>query len=46
MIVLFPLFGFGLTRIDFSVAYLWTFVALLLGTVGIVTLVWWLRRRG
>jgi MFS family permease len=46
MIVLFPLFGFGLTRIDFSVAYLWTFVALLLGSVGIVALVWALRRRG
>ena len=46
MIVLFPLFGFGLTRIDFSVAYLWTFVALLLGSVGIVALVWVLRRRG
>ncbi len=45
MIVLFPLFGFGLTRIDFSVAYLWTFVALLLGSVGIVVLVWALRRR-
>ena len=46
MIVLFPLFGFGLTRIDFSVAYLWTFVALLLGSVGIVALVWALRRKG
>lgn len=45
MIVLFPLFGFGLTRIDFSVAYLWTFVALLIGTVGIIALVWGLRRR-
>lgn len=45
MIVLFPLFGFGLTRIDYSVAYLWTFVALLLGSVGIVALVWALRRR-
>jgi MFS family permease len=45
MIVLFPLFGFGLTRIDFSVAYLWTFVALLLGSVGIVALVFALRRR-
>jgi MFS family permease len=45
MIVLFPLFGFGLTRIDFGVAYLWTFVALLVGSVGIVALVWWLKRR-
>ena len=43
MIVLFPLFGFGLTRIDFGVAYLWTFVALLVGSVGIVALVWGLR---
>jgi MFS family permease len=45
MIVLFPLFGFGLTRIDFGVAYLWTFVALLVGSVGIVALVWGLRKR-
>jgi MFS family permease len=45
MIVLFPLFGYGLTRIDFSVAYLWTFVALLFGSVGIVALVWVLQRR-
>ncbi len=45
MIVLFPLFGFGLTRIDFGVAYLWTFVALLVGSVGIVALVWGLKRR-
>jgi MFS family permease len=45
MIVLFPLFGFGLTRIDFSVAYLWTFVALLLGSGGIVALVWALQRQ-
>lgn len=45
MIVLFPLFGFGLNYIDFSLAYLWTFVALLLGSVGIVALVWGLKRR-
>ncbi len=45
MIVLFPLFGFGLTRIDFGVAYLWTFVALLVGALGIVALVRLLRRR-
>ncbi|HEX6544360.1 MAG TPA: MFS transporter [Ktedonobacterales bacterium] len=45
MIVLFPLFGLGLTHIDFSVAYWWTFVALLVGSVGIVALVWGLKRR-
>lgn len=45
MIVLFPLFGFGLTRIDFGVAYLWTFVALLVGSVGIVALVAYTARR-
>lgn len=45
MIVMFPLFGFGLTRIDFGLAYLWTFVALLVGTAGIVALVWGLKRR-
>jgi hypothetical protein len=46
MIVLFPLFGFGLTRIDYGSAYLWTFVALLAGTVGIAALVVTLKRRG
>ena len=45
MIVLFPLFGLGLTHIDFSQAYLWTFVALLLGSVGIVALVRGMQRR-
>ena len=44
MIVLFPLFR-GLTRIDFGVAYLWTFVALLVGSVEFVALVWGLKRR-
>jgi MFS family permease len=45
MIVLFPLFGFGLTYIDFSLAYLLAFVALLVGSGGIVALVWGMMRR-
>lgn len=39
MIVLFPLFGLGLTHIPYAVAYRWTLVALVAGTVGIAALV-------
>lgn len=44
MVVLFPLFGFGLTRIAYGSAYLWTFAALAAGCGGIGLLVWALRR--
>ncbi|HEU5440786.1 MAG TPA: MFS transporter [Ktedonobacterales bacterium] len=39
MIVLFPLFGLGLTHISYALAYRWTLVALVAGTVGIAALV-------
>lgn len=45
MIVLFPLFGLGLTHIAYSTAYLLTFGLLVLGSIGIVGLVRLLRQR-
>ncbi|WIG60740.1 MAG: putative MFS-type transporter [Ktedonobacterales bacterium] len=39
MIVLFPLFGLGLTHIPFATAYRWTFVALAGGALAIAALV-------
>lgn len=45
MIVLFPLFGLGLTHIAYSTAYLGTFAVLVLGAISIVGLVRLLRRR-
>jgi MFS family permease len=45
MIVIFPLFGLGLTRISYGTAYLWTFAALVVGTALIVGGVTMLRRR-
>jgi len=45
MIVLFPLFGLGLTHIAYSTAYLLTFSLLVLGSIGIIALVRLLRRR-
>jgi MFS family permease len=45
MIVIFPLFGLGLTRISYGTAYLWTFAALVGGTALIVGGVTMLRRR-
>jgi len=43
MIVLFPLFGLGVTRVPYSIAYLWTTVALLVGALAILGLVLVLR---
>lgn len=45
MIVLFPLFGLGLTQVDYATAYLWTFVALVVGSLSIAGLVRFLQRR-
>lgn len=46
MIVIFPLFGLGLTHISYGSAYLWTFAALVGGTALIVAgIVLLLRRR-
>jgi hypothetical protein len=44
MIVLFPLFGLGVTNIPYSTAYLWTLLALLAGALGILGLVLALRK--
>lgn len=43
MIVLFPLFGLGVTLLPYSAAYLWTLLALVVGTLG--TLALFLHRR-
>lgn len=45
MIVLFPLFGLGLTQIAYPVAYRWICVAFVAGVVAIATAVVLLRRR-
>ncbi|MBF6589258.1 MAG: MFS transporter [Ktedonobacterales bacterium] len=45
MIVLFPLFGLGLTHISYATAYLWTLVALVGGSAAIAGAVTLLARR-
>lgn len=45
MIVLFPLFGLGVTTLPYRIVYLWTLVALVVGALGILALVFWLRGR-
>jgi MFS family permease len=45
MIVLFPLFGLGLTHISFGTAYFGTFVALLAGSITIAGIIRLLLRR-
>jgi MFS family permease len=45
MIVLFPLFGLGVTAVPYSVVYLGTLLALVVGTLGILLLVLLLRNR-
>lgn len=45
MIVLFPLFGLGLTRASYHTIYLWTLAALFFGSLTIALAVWLLRRR-
>jgi MFS family permease len=44
MIALFPLFGLGLSHVSYQQAYLGVGVGLLLGALGIATLVWALLR--
>jgi MFS family permease len=44
MIALFPLFGLGLSHVSYQQAYLGVGVGLLLGAVGIATMVWVLLR--
>ena len=43
MIVLFPLFGLGVSTVPYSTVYLWTLLALAAGTLGILLLVLGLR---
>jgi MFS family permease len=45
MIVLFPLFGLGVTTIPYNAAYLWTLLALAAGTLGTLLLVLFLHKR-
>ncbi len=44
MIVLFPLFGLGVSHVAYSVVYRWTLIALAIGGVIIGGVVWVLRR--
>jgi MFS family permease len=45
MIVLFPLFGLGITNVAYSAVYQWTSAALLLGGISIFALVWIISKR-
>lgn len=45
MIILFPLFGLGITQVAYSTVYLWTLEGLTIGSIAIGTLVWILKRR-
>lgn len=44
MIVLFPLFGLGVTRASYNTVYLWTLLALAAGAITILGLVLFLRK--
>jgi MFS family permease len=44
MIVLFPLFGLGVSNVSYSIVYLWTLIMLSVGSVAIGVLVWWLKK--
>ena len=44
MIVLFPLFGLGVTHIPYSAAYLWTLIALAGGSLATLALLFLLRK--
>ncbi len=45
MIVLFPLFGLGITHVAYSMVYLWTLEGLTIGSIAVAILVWILKRR-
>jgi MFS family permease len=45
MIVLFPLFGLGITQVAYSTVYLWTLEGLTIGSIAVAILVWILKRR-
>ncbi len=44
MIVLFPLFGLGVSRASYSTVYIWTLEALAIGSVAIFGLAWLLQK--
>jgi MFS_1 like family len=44
MIVLFPLFGLGITHVEYSTVYLWTLEGLIIGSIAIGVLVWILKQ--
>jgi hypothetical protein len=44
MIVLFPLFGLGITQVAYSTVSLWTLEGLIIGSIAIGVLVWILKR--
>ena len=46
MIVLFPLFGLSVTSIPYTTVFFWTLFALVVGALGILLLVLWLRQQG
>jgi len=45
MIVLFPLFGLGITQVAYRTVYLWTLEGLIIGSIAIGVLVWTVCRR-
>jgi hypothetical protein len=44
-IVLFPLFGLGVSHASCSTVYIWTFEALTIGSLAIYSLSWLLQKR-
>ncbi|HET9918225.1 MAG TPA: hypothetical protein VFQ30_00185 [Ktedonobacteraceae bacterium] len=44
MIVLFPLFGLGVSHVSYSTVYLWTLEALTIGCLATYALTWMLQR--
>lgn len=44
MIVLFPLFGLGISHVSYATVYLWTLSALCGGSGAVGVMVWWLLR--
>jgi MFS family permease len=45
MIVLFPLFGLGVSHVPYSIVYIWTLEALAIGSLAIYAITWMLHKR-
>ena len=45
MVVLFPLFGLGISHVSYSIVYLSTLIALISGSGAIGLMTWWLKRK-